>query len=298
MNLVAYHDLDHGAFKELSCKIQIEYFQLMGENEMSTAMDEQQMLLIMKYYDGECSEVEVLHAERLLRESNEAGFVMEKFSSLGGMIEEWGHTVQSRTRWVPDVNAIMEEVDLRQRSSARLMSTSELETRLASSGDARLRGNFKSHNNTFGLSFIGRIFENPEARGLRVKTDTSRGFDFWHGLGWVSSGALVAASLVLLFGISGNFSYFNRNGYNVADSDTQSAGVKVVSAEGLITGGDKGSAGTSFVNEHGLTPRITQPLVGPWDQSDGTNALFEEMKEIEKDKKHLEDEKEKLTHSN
>lgn len=258
---------------------------------MSTAMDEQQMLLIMKYYDGECSEVEVLQAERLLSEGDEAGLIMANFSSLGGIIEEWGHTVQSRTTWVPDVNAMMEEVELRQRSYTRLTSGSEVKASLSGIRDGGVRGDLKGCHPRGVRRFWGRLFEKKESRGYRHEPEISNNFDFWHGLGWASSGALVAASLVLLFGISGNLSYFNWKGSHVASGGEQTAGVKVVSAESLITGGDKGSAGTSFVNEHEPTSRIAQPLAGAWEQKETTTALFEELKEVRRGKKqHLEDE--------
>jgi hypothetical protein len=261
---------------------------------MSTAIDEQQMLLIMKFYDGECSEVEVLQAERLLRESEEAGFVLSKFSSLGGLVEEWGHTVQSRTTWVPDVDVMMEEVDFRRTSSARPVSVSELENQSQGSCEIRSAGIVSDRKFTSGQSFLGRLLEKKEPRGRRYEAGIPRGVDFWHGLGWASSGALVAASLVLLFGISGNLSYFNRNVGGIGASSVQTAGVKVVSGEELITGGDQGSAGASFVNGPETTSRIAQPLVRQWDRNGEGSSNFEELREIRNEKDPRKDEKKSL----
>jgi hypothetical protein len=265
---------------------------------MSAAMDEQQMLLIMKYYDGECSEVEVLHAERLLREGDKVGSVMEKFSALGGMVEEWGHTVQSRTTWVPDIDAIMKEVEARHRSSTLRVSVPDLDLATSGGRDAQLEMASQSSKGLAGASsFFGRLQEKKESRSPACGMT---GFDFWHGLGWASSGALVAASLVLLFGISGKLSYFDRSGGVEGADNAQSASAKVVSGEGLITGGDKGVAGTSFVNEQSHSSRLSQPLLRPWDHgkgdqnkeinsedenSEGLTTSLAEMKEAKKEKR-------------
>jgi hypothetical protein len=131
-------------------------------------------MLIMRYYDGECSEIEALHAEKLLREHPELEAHQESLASLGALLEDWGHTVESKTEWVPNVDAILDQV-----------KKNESPLNLPHNAGSALRAS-KSNNIRLKPSIWSRV----ESGSL------------FYGLGWASSGAMVAASLVLLFGVN------------------------------------------------------------------------------------------------
>ena len=267
---------------------------------MSAAMDEQQMLLIMKYYDGECSEVEVLHAERLLREGDDLNTVLKNYSALGEMVEEWGHTVQSRTTWVPDVEAIMLAVDSRRNYSVGASATSigkEASRANASVSTSISTSMVRRHLTSCGTLFE-RLWEKRNSDDVSHRSNNRRGLEFlrghfWQGLGWASSGVLVAASCILLFGISGEPPYFNRN-----IATPGSADITVVSGGGGLTGGDKGHVSTSFVSESNspskiILPVVAQTVIEPWSRTDSLPS-FEEMKDAKKEKARLDEKADKL----
>jgi hypothetical protein len=164
---------------------------------MNMTIDEQQMLLIMKYYDGECSEVEVLQAEKLIREEGTTlDSLMEGYAQLGSLMEEWGHTVEARTSWVPDIDLIMNVAQARALDNSSA-NNEVIDTRAVDKYGASKSGRGASQKSSLGRSKLGW------SRWFGVLREQE--FDLWRGIGWAVSGGLVTASLVLLFGLSDNF---------------------------------------------------------------------------------------------
>jgi hypothetical protein len=118
-------------------------------------LDEQEQLLLMRYHDGECSFLERVMAERLLRNSEVARRQIESFSLSGEMLQEFCDSAWSQ---------------------------------VACNLDDDLPPEIRTES--------GRSHPENDSSSL-LNWDWS-GWLF--GLGWASSGALVTAGLVLLFG--------------------------------------------------------------------------------------------------
>lgn len=202
-------------------------------------LDEQEQLLLMRYHDGECSYLERVMAERLLRNSEPARYQIESFTVTGGMLQDFCESAWSQVSCSSE-DKLLQEIG----------------------------------------SQTGRVVPDHGSSSL-LNWDWT-GWLF--GLGWASSGALVTAGLVLLFGSPATQNLQLAEKYGVQDASVasfvnateQSKGPIMATASSEETSGLPEASGKKGFNDNKVVYPVLEPVSEPIRYGSISGAPLEE----------------------